>query len=135
LTADEPHEVLQWLTRESDAGNRGWYVLIENRLTFERPTPTGSIRREGSALTVDNRHALDSRGRRVAVTTTVKVHASDPDGDPLTFLWRASNGSISASDSTVVRRDRPVSSYGAVDEGVLFLEVRDAGDHASPSRS
>ena len=51
LTADEPHEVLQWLTRESDAGNRGWYVLIENRLTFERPTPTGSIRREGSALT------------------------------------------------------------------------------------
>lgn len=167
MSADKPDQVIQWLTKNNGTGNQGWHVLVENRLTFRRPTATGELTRSGvlvddtwvlgadtayptkytffevnapepgsptgsnriplvkSQVAVENRIVLGPTGRKEGVTTTVTVDASDPDGDPLMFTWRSSNGSVAGSGNKVVWRNRPVYSYGAVQEGVLFLEVQD----------
>jgi hypothetical protein len=62
-------------------------------------------------------------GRQEALTTTVSVNASDPDGDPVTYTWRASNGSLAPAGNRVVWQ-RPVD-FGRVHEGILVVQVED----------
>jgi hypothetical protein len=46
------------------------------------------------------------------VTTTIKITASDPNFDNLTYSWSASNGTIRQNKSSAVIWDRPVDRSG-----------------------
>lgn len=116
-------------TYQGEISSDGW-VLGSRKYAF---SPAGSANEPApgqnrmplvvAAISVENRIALGPTGRQEALTTTVSVSASDPDGDPLTFTWKASNGSINPSGGRVVWR-RPVE-FGRALEGMLVLEVQD----------
>lgn len=43
----------------------------------------------------------DDAGRQTGMSHELEIEAADPDGDPLTFAWTASNGSIVGSGTKV----------------------------------
>jgi hypothetical protein len=71
-----------------------------------------------------NNFLMDSRGQRVGLSTTVEISASDPDGDALTFQWKANNGSAACQGASCAWRNRPVS-MGRVEGGYLTVTVED----------
>jgi hypothetical protein len=64
----------------------------------------------------------------VGASSTVTVVATDPDGQPLTYRWRASTGDIIGEGSTV----RYTASFCCVGPNLINVTVRDnAGGRAT----
>jgi Bacterial Ig domain len=54
-----------------------------------------------NGLTIDGAPPLNENTCRAWITKTIHVNAEDPDGDPLTYLWRTTGGKITGEGSTV----------------------------------
>jgi hypothetical protein len=54
-----------------------------------------------SGFTIDGAPPLNENTARQWVTKTIHCEAEDPDGDQLSYLWRASGGKITGEGSTV----------------------------------
>jgi hypothetical protein len=52
-------------------------------------------------MTIDGNPPADENRVREWRTTTLKCLVDDPDGDKLTFMWRATGGKISGEGDTV----------------------------------
>jgi hypothetical protein len=70
-----------------------------------------------------DRFDYDAAGRTVGVTTTIKISASDADGDPLAYTWTASPGSITGNGPEGVW-SRPIV-MGRPSPGVVTVMVTD----------
>ncbi len=54
-----------------------------------------------SGLTIDGAPPLKENSVRQWITKTIHCNAEDPDGDKLSYLWRATGGKITGEGSTV----------------------------------
>jgi hypothetical protein len=54
-----------------------------------------------TGMTIDGAAPVAENAARQWVTKTVHCNAEDPDGDQLTYLWRATGGKITGESSTV----------------------------------
>jgi hypothetical protein len=54
-----------------------------------------------TGLTIDGAPPLKENTARQWVTKTIQCKAGDPDGDTLSYLWRATGGKITGEGSTV----------------------------------
>lgn len=54
-----------------------------------------------TGMTIDGAAPVAENAARQWVTKTVHCNAEDPDGDQLTYLWRATGGKITGEGSTV----------------------------------
>jgi hypothetical protein len=118
-------------TLKGELTGDGW-TLGGNTYSFFAAPATGSEKSApgenripivAGAVDVSNSIGLGPTGRQESMTTTVTIDASDPDGDPLTFTWRASNGELSPAGNRVAWR-RPVQ-LGRAEEGLLVVELSD----------
>ena len=69
-------------------------------------------------------YAYNVVGDVTGVTTTIEVKAVDPDGDPLTFTWTVSTGSVTGNGPRCVWQ-RPIES-GRPASGTVTLVVTDS---------
>lgn len=65
----------------------------------------------------------DPAGRVIGVTTTIEIKASDPDGDPLTYVWTATVSTVVADGPKGVWK-RPIV-MGRPSGGVVTVVVTD----------
>jgi hypothetical protein len=54
-----------------------------------------------NGLTIDGAPPLKENTSRQWITKTIHCNAEDPDGDKLSYLWRATGGKITGEGSTV----------------------------------
>jgi hypothetical protein len=69
-------------------------------------------------------YQYDDLGRLMGATTTITVSAAaDPDGDPVTYSWSATNGSITGNGTSATWNR--VISYGRVASGSVTVTATD----------
>jgi len=76
-----------------------------------------------SGVTIDGAPPLKENTARQWVTKTIHCNAEDPDGDKLSYLWRATGGKITGEGSTV-----GWTSPGVNGEYTLTVIVSDGRD-------
>jgi hypothetical protein len=76
-----------------------------------------------SGLTIDGAPPMNENTARQWVTKTIHCNAEDPDGDQLSYLWRATGGKITGEGSTV-----GWTSPGVNGEYTLTVVVSDGRD-------
>ena len=105
-------------------------------LSSSAPTPTPEPTPENSppafpsttSQTSTTQFQRDTVGRLIGGVTTVTVStpATDPDGDPITYSWQATNGTVQ-SDGLTVTWTRIVS-FGQLGSGALTLTASSLSD-------
>lgn len=76
------------------------------------------------SISTDTSYEYDDEGNLTGVVTTITIPAAtDPDGDPLTYTWSASNGSISGAGLTATWT-RAVD-YGEPQSGTVTVTASD----------
>jgi hypothetical protein len=97
------------------------------------PTPTPTVDPENEPpefpspieMETETIYTYDDLGRLIDAVTTITIltPATDPDGDPITYSWSASNGSITANGLTG-EWNREIS-YGMVQGGTVTIIASD----------
>jgi hypothetical protein len=64
-----------------------------------------------TGMTIDGAPPLNENTARQWVTKTIHCNAEDPDGDQLSYLWRATGGKITGEGSTVGWTSPGVNGY------------------------
>lgn len=71
----------------------------------------------------EQRYSYDEAGRMTGVVLSLSVEVRDPDGDPLTYEWSATTGTISGSGPQVTWT--PPMRMGEPESGVVTVVVSD----------
>ncbi|MFI5111370.1 MAG: hypothetical protein ACHP9S_00980 [Terriglobales bacterium] len=121
-----------WRMTEKVNFEGGWRITEMNellkfaRLPFPRePAGTAKNRRPYFTGTgKQSRHYdYDRAGNLLGITSELEVQASDPDGDPLEFAWKVSNGTIAGGGPKAVWK-REIKDGQSL-PGHLSVEVSD----------
>jgi hypothetical protein len=116
-------------TREGTMTDEGWQITPKVLFRFVPidfpPVAAAENRRplfRGAGKSV-RRFAYDAAGNLVGINDEIEIQAEDPDQDPLTYTWKASNGIVTAEKQKAVWKRAMVN--GEAEFGTLTVEVSD----------